>query len=124
MAAGRQRAFDMAGPRIGFMQGRLSPQVDGKIQAFPWEHWRAEFPAAEQAGFDLMEWTLDQERLYDNPLMTVAGQSEIRALQARHGLDIASLTGDFFMQAPFHHARAPQRERRLRDLLAVCEACA
>ena len=32
----------MAGARIGFMQGRLSPQVDGKIQAFPWVHWRDE----------------------------------------------------------------------------------
>ena len=26
--------------RIGFMQGRLSALVDGKIQAFPWGEWR------------------------------------------------------------------------------------
>jgi len=30
--------------RIGFMQGRLSPQVNGKIQAFPWSHWQSELP--------------------------------------------------------------------------------
>ena len=25
--------------RTGFMQGRLSSIVDGKIQSFPWEEW-------------------------------------------------------------------------------------
>ena len=29
--------------RIGFMQGRLSAMVEGKIQAFPWDEWREEF---------------------------------------------------------------------------------
>ena len=55
-------------PRIGFMQGRLSPQVDGKIQAFPWQHWRDEFPAAQKLNIPLMEWTLDHDRLTEeNP---------------------------------------------------------
>ena len=45
--------------RIGFMQGRLSPQVGDRIQAFPRDHWREEFPIAERLGFPLMEWTLD-----------------------------------------------------------------
>ena len=110
--------------RIGFMQGRLSPQVDGKIQAFPWEHWRDEFPLAQAAGFGLMEWTLDTERLYENPLMTEAGRTQIAQLQAKHGVAIESLTGDFFMQAPFHKSAGAARERSLRDLRAVCKACA
>jgi hexulose-6-phosphate isomerase len=42
---------------IGFMQGRLCAPVDGKIQAFPWDHWRDEFPLAQRFGFPLMEWT-------------------------------------------------------------------
>lgn len=109
--------------RIGFMQGRLSPQVEGKIQAFPWEHWQAELAVARANGFDLMEWTLDADRLYENPLMTAQGQAQIRALSQRHGVEIASITGDFFMHAPFHKARGAERERRLRDLRAVCEAC-
>jgi hexulose-6-phosphate isomerase len=111
-------------PRIGFMQGRLSPQVDGKIQAFPWAHWREEFALAEAAGFPLMEWTLDADRLYENPLMTREGRAEIGRLQSRHGVAIESLTGDFFMHAPFHKAGGTERERRLADLRAVCEACA
>jgi len=109
--------------RIGFMQGRLSPQVDGKIQAFPWNHWRDEFPLAQAAGFGLMEWTLDTERLYENPLMTEPGRAEIARLQSKHGVAIESLTGDFFMQAPFHKSAGGARERGLRDLRAVCEAC-
>ena len=114
----------MRRPRIGFMQGRLSPQVDGKIQAFPWRQWREEFAIAQAAGFDLMEWTLDAERLHENPFMTPAGQAEIRTLEARHGVAIESLTGDFFMHAPFHKAAGAERERRLADLRAVCAACA
>ena len=109
--------------RIGFMQGRLSPQVDGKIQAFPWQHWREEFAIAESAGFGLMEWTLDTDRLYENPLMTEPGRAEIARLQSKHGVAIESLTGDFFMQAPFHKSAGAARARGLRDLRAVCEAC-
>jgi hypothetical protein len=37
--------------RIGFMQGRLSPLLDGRIQAFPREHWRQEFELGERLGF-------------------------------------------------------------------------
>lgn len=114
----------MARSRIGFMQGRLSPQLKGKIQAFPWAHWREEFALAQAAGFGLMEWTLDAERLYENPLMTSEGRTEIAALKSRHAVEIDSLTGDFFMQAPFHKAASSEREARLRDLRAVCEACA
>ena len=33
-------------PKIGFMQGRLSSKVNGKIQAFPWESWKEEFEIA------------------------------------------------------------------------------
>ena len=45
--------------QIGFMQGRLSEVVDGKIQAFPWRGWQEEFRQARKIGIGLMEWTLD-----------------------------------------------------------------
>jgi len=110
--------------RIGFMQGRLSPLIDGRIQAFPWPCWREEFPVAEQHGIRLMEWTLDQDRLYENPLLTVSGQAEIRKLCRRHGLGIPSLTGDCFMQAPFWKTQGDQGEALKRDFRAVATACA
>ena len=109
---------------IGFMQGRLSPPVDGKIQAFPWDRWRDEFAAAEKIGIGLMEWTLDHDRLAENPLMTAEGQDEIKALSARHGVRVLSLTGDIFMQMPFWRVAGATRDQRLREFDAVAEACA
>jgi L-ribulose-5-phosphate 3-epimerase len=106
------------------MQGRLSPQVNGKIQAFPWAHWREEFATAEPLGFRLLEWTLDHERLAENPLMTAAGRAEIQTLSVAHRISIPSLTGDCFMQAPFWKATSPELRRDLlEELDKVIEAC-
>lgn len=106
------------------MQGRLSPLVDGHIQAFPWDSWQQEFPAAQAHGFHLVEWTLDQARLRENPLLTAAGQAEIRGLCRDHDLSIPSLTGDCFMQAPFWKAAGAQREALQDDFCAIGDACA
>lgn len=113
-----------AGVRIGFMQGRLSPLVDGRIQAFPWAAWKDEFPLAEKIGLRLMEWTLDQDRLYENPLLDPDGQAEIQNLCRRHGIAIPSLTGDCFMQAPFWKADATQGKALKDDFVAIANACA
>jgi len=110
--------------RIGFMQGRLSPMVDGRIQSFPWEHWRDELLLGHGIGFSILEWTLDQERLYESPLLHHVGQGEIRNLCAAHGFSIPSLTGDCFMQAPFWKAKGKQVEALKRDFIAVAKACA
>lgn len=109
---------------IGFMQGRFTSPIDGKIQAFPWQHWREEFELAELHGFSLMEWTLDQKRLYENPLMTASGRREIKGMMEEHGITIPSLTGDCFMEAPFYKAVGRQREQLLRDLEEIIWACA
>lgn len=109
---------------IGFMQGRLSELVDGKIQAFPWRDWEQEFALALLHGFPLMEWTLDQDRLYKNPLMTEAGRESIRVLSEANGVRVLSLTGDCFMQAPFFKQVGDERTRLLDDLRAVLGACA
>lgn len=105
--------------RIGFMQGRLSPQINGMIQAFPWEHWKDEFRNAPSIGFHLMEWTLDQARIDENPLMTATGRQQILALSERHGLAVASVTGDCFMQAPFWKAHGKARVQLLETAAAV-----
>ena len=110
--------------RIGFLQGRLSPLIDGRIQAFPWTCWRAEFPMGEQNGFHVMEWTLDQHRLHENPLLNSAGQAEIGALSRHHELTVHSLTGDCFMQAPFWKTQGIERGALQRDFLEVVRACA
>ena len=40
---------------IGFIQGRFSPLVDGKIQAFPWGDWTEEFSVANENDFYIIE---------------------------------------------------------------------
>ncbi len=110
--------------RIGFMQGRLSPLADGRIQAFPWGGWQEEIRCAARLGFRLMEWTIDQERLHENPLLTASGRAEIAHICRRHGVSIPSLTGDCFMQAPFWKAHGDERQSLQRDVLAVADACA
>lgn len=109
--------------RIGFMQGRLSPLVNGKIQAFPEDCWQAEFESGHRNGFALMEWTLDQDALYSNPLLVAEGQHEIRQLCAHFGLSVLSLTGDCFMQNPFWKANGTEADLLLRDFRAIARAC-
>ena len=110
-------------PRIGFMQGRLCSLVGGRIQAFPWDEWELEYPRAQELGLHLMEWTLDQERLRETPLLTAAGQARIRALGERHGLAVASLTGDNFMQAPFWKRSGDERRALQADCMDIVAAC-
>ena len=87
--------------KIGFMQGRLSHNDDGKIQSFPKDNWENEFCEGKKLNFDLIEWTLDFEEIYKNPLMNKYGQKKILALSNKYLIEIPSLTGDCFMQNPF-----------------------
>jgi L-ribulose-5-phosphate 3-epimerase len=108
--------------RIGFMQGRLSAMVDGKIQAFPWSEWREEFPRANALGLTRMEWTIDHDRLRENPLATEAGRTEIVGLCKQNALRIPSLTGDCFMQAPFWKATGEAQKALVDDLDLLLDA--
>lgn len=108
---------------IGFMQGRLSPLVGGKIQAFPADHWEEEFVLAGRNGLGVMEWTLDHAGLLDNPLMTLDGRRTVNRLSAEHGVKVASVTGDCFMQAPFFKETGTVRDRLFDELRRVLDAC-
>ena len=105
------------------MQGRLCDCVEGKIQAFPWQNWESEFAAAKSINLRLIEWTLDQEKLYENPLMTVEGQKKIRRLCQKFDIFIPSLTGDCFMQRPFWKARGQTKTDLQSDFLKIAQSC-
>ncbi len=110
---------------IGFMQGRLSPIIDDKIQAFPWDHWQDEFSIAAQLGFHAMEWTVEYPHLYANPLLLPIGREKTHQLCLQYGITIPSLTGDCFMQIPFW--KVEDRTTRLHlldDMQAVIDASA
>lgn len=110
--------------RIGFMQGRLSPLVQGKIQAFPVNHWREELFLASKNNFACMEWTLDYDEFHINPIMTDSGQLSIRQLQNQTGLKIISLTGDLFMQQPFWQSIGQKKDDLIDCFNRVCKQCA
>lgn len=93
------------------------------IQCFPWDEWEQEFPRANQIGVSLMEWTLDHDHLYENPLITASGRSRIRELSIAHNVKVGSLTGDCFMQAPFWKTQGAERaglQREFEDVVLAC----
>jgi hexulose-6-phosphate isomerase len=88
--------------RIGILQGRLSPMIDGVIQAFPTATWETEFAHAQACGFELLEWDLDLVDAPHNPLLNDAGAARIAALSEAHGIAVPGVCGDFFMRKPLH----------------------
>jgi hexulose-6-phosphate isomerase len=90
----------MVAQRIGFMQGRLSPMRNGRIQSFPWETWREEFEIASRMSLKKIEWTIDSENFTSNPLLTLDGRQEIIGLKSQFNVEIPSVTCDYFMENP------------------------
>lgn len=87
---------------LGVMQGRLIPDENSRIQSFPRQNWRLEFSLLESLGFGYLEWTLDHNELWKNPLLTVSGLREIHELCDIHKIQVKSVTADNLMQAPIH----------------------
>ena len=109
--------------RLGVMQGRLSKPVDGKIQAFPVNHWQNEFSLAKKLNIRLIEWTLDHDGLYDNPLMNPEGRKKILSLCEENLITVKTLTCDCVMQKPFWRAQnVKEGEQLVQDFLNVCES--
>jgi len=90
--------------RIGFMQGRLSPKPPDRIQAFPKEYWREEFPRAEEIGFGSIELIHDVLHLDVNPLSSDAGRRSLVSLSEKHKIALASICADYFMVCPLEES--------------------
>ena len=104
---------------IGIMQGRLLPKIDGRIQCFPADQWRDEFPLAEQAGLQLIEWIYEIYGADKNPLGTDEGIAELKTLSVRHGIAVHSLCADYFMDRPLL-ANPEESGKKLSWLLGRC----
>ena len=87
--------------KLGFMQGRLVPKEKKKIQSFPWKNWQKEFRIANNNKLNLMEWTIDKENFYKNPISNKKGIQKIKYLKKKFNIKIEGITCDFFMEAPF-----------------------
>src|SRR5262245_16048015 len=86
--------------RFGIMQGRLVPPVAGRFQSFPRDNWEDEFAFAAEAGLDCIEWIYDEFAADANPIATDEGIDAILELSDRHGICVASLCADYFMDRP------------------------
>jgi len=108
---------------IGFMQGRLSNITNGMIQSFPWMQWKEEFGIAGKHGYKLIEWTLDFDRLAENPIMRSQDQKIIHELCKLNNIGIKTLTGDCFMQMPFWKKPKHERQGLIKVFIDVVDAC-
>lgn len=83
---------------IGFMQGRMSPAPDARVQFFP-EDWAAEFPIARDCGFGCIEWLFDWRDHETNPIVASPDPArDILPHASRNGIAIHSVCADYFMK--------------------------
>jgi L-ribulose-5-phosphate 3-epimerase len=80
--------------RLGLMQGRLLPPVDGNIQCYPGSRWADEFSLAASLGLDFIEWIVDQAP--DNPLAGDA-VAPVKSVIVDTGVVVSSICADVFM---------------------------
>ena len=109
--------------RIGVMQGRLLPPIEGRHQSFPSKHWREEFPLAAEASVDAIEWIYDAISESENPIGTDSGLAEIRQLSEKCKIVVVSVCADYFMARPLAKAVAAEQEERINKLLWLLDRC-
>jgi len=85
---------------IGIMQGRLSPMLNNKIQAFPIHSWQEEFQIAQSIGFDSIEWVIDADTMDVNPIFSNDGRKKINDIQNNTLIKVSSIRCDNFIDFP------------------------
>lgn len=108
---------------IGIMQGRLTPPVGTRIQAFPADAWREEFPRARDAGLSSIEWIYETYGRERNPLCSDEGIAELREITARHDVAVRSLCADYFMEQTLVRADGATLAERMDHLRWLVTRC-
>ena len=101
--------------QIGIMQGRLSPRIDGKIQAYPAKTWQKEFEIAQEIGYSAIEWIVEKP-LEVNALMSKSGMQEIKEIILKTGVRIDFICADIFMEQPLIRMSQEIREENKEHL--------
>lgn len=103
-------------PQVGIMQGRLSPQFEGRFQAFPADSWRDEFARAAEAGLACIEWIYEKPHEADNPVGSDAGLAEIERLARATGVQVRSICADYYMTEHLVDAECRALKENVRHL--------
>lgn len=106
--------------QIGIMCGRLSPQINDKIQLFPVDSWKGEFRAASTCGFDSIEWIFDLQK---NPILDEHGLSEMKKLSDKFNVQINSICCDYFMENLLFDVNESELSKSLEILKKLIESC-
>ena len=108
---------------MGIMQGRLSPPVDGKIQAFPLAHWAEEFSVAAAVGLSSIEWILESP-LPTNPLWTDEGLARIQEQIRQTNVRVDFICADYFMESPLMRMSPDDLQRNQSVLMRTIDQAA
>jgi hexulose-6-phosphate isomerase len=106
---------------IGIMQGRLSPPVSYRLQAFPWASWQQEFQYAQDCQIDLIEWLFEAELYEQNPIWQAEGIRSIQQHIARTGTRVMTCCADYFMPHPFFRVTEAERQESIRVLVQLIQ---
>jgi hexulose-6-phosphate isomerase len=107
---------------IGLMQGRLVPQVNGRIQAFPKDHWREEFMLARQHGFASIEFIFEADDYAQNPLFTAEGRGRVQDVVQQSQVPVSAICADYFMDRPFFRGSTAKQQESSSILRLLVEA--
>ena len=99
------------------MQGRVSPLVGDRIQAFPGEVWPKEFSIARNHKIKNIEWTIDSLTFHSNPLIKQEEHEQIRRTAQENLIKIPSVTCDYFMENPYWAPNGVDIERDIYQIL-------
>ena len=107
--------------KIGVMQGRLSPLIKNKIQAFPEKYWKSEFRKANILNIKMIEWTIDHKNFDNNPLFDIKISNKLNYLKKKYKIKVPSITGDAFMQYPFWKKNYVKSLKNFDRLIFFCK---
>ena len=79
------------------MQGRLSNKGSFPLQSFPSDTWAEEFIRAKKLGFSKIEWLIDKNNDYNNPLYSKEGRGKIIDISDQSGIKIDTLCAHFLI---------------------------
>ena len=88
------------GERLGIFQGRLVPSPPGVLQCSPGDRWREEFDRAGSLGLAHVELLAERIRRPTEPIWSVTGRAELRAVAAAHGVALVSLCCEEVLEVP------------------------
>jgi len=105
--------------KIGIMQGRLSPPVSFRLQAFPWSSWENEFNNARECQIDLIEWLFEADDYANNPIWSEEGLQKIKQQIQTSGTQVLTCCADYFMPHPFFRVSDEERQESIQVLVKL-----